>query len=110
MAMSEFDTLRADLAALRTDIETLRTDIERRFLAMLALLITMALIIGIVGIMKNRNQGEPDEPDLASSIELIEAAGEEISPLVYGAALDDQPLKPPVFGARPPDASLIALG
>ena len=29
--MSEFDTLRADLAALRTDLDRFRTDIEVRF-------------------------------------------------------------------------------
>jgi hypothetical protein len=30
MTMSEFDTLRADLAALRADVSTLRTDIDSR--------------------------------------------------------------------------------
>jgi hypothetical protein len=63
--MSVVDTMRADLTAVRTDNEAVRSDIEQRLTrleaeidkkpnittTLLAMLITMALTTGIIGIV-----------------------------------------------------------
>ena len=65
MTMSVVDTMRADLTAVRTDNEAVRSDIEQRLTrleaeidkkpnittTLLAMLITMALTTGIIGIV-----------------------------------------------------------